>query len=360
MAAENTEQAEPPVEPRISVKHLIDCSLPVWYPKLKAHTFRTRFITVSKEFEEYLREDGVFLPEQLEKEEAEYEREEEPESDCEIDWDVGEMKYEERDFRELIASIRAGIRELGGAVFPKLTWSSPRDATWMLPGNQIRCTTASEVFRVFKASCLLVDDVDHAFEICDGPCPEGFSHTLCLRKWGSLIPSAEFRCFIKGGRIRACCQRHLEFIDHLAVQSAVDEVKQLLSAFVSEKLWSLLALNGEDLIVADLYISKTRQVYVIDLNPFHPKTDGILWNWVEINEACEGTSETNAGATDFELKLVKSKNRGMPSGLEQYRYPADIQLVPAQEFLSSMPDEMVAYARELQRSTQENEKSREA
>merc|ERR1719403_454783 len=170
MASDNPEANECPTEPRITVNHLIDCSLPVWYPKLKAHTFRTRFITLSKEFEDYLREDGVFLPAQLEQEEDQWACEEEPETDSEMKWDEGKTRHEERDFSDLIAAIRTEIRELGGAVFPKLTWSSPKDATWMLPGNDVRCTNASEVFRVLKASNFVVHDVDHAFEICNEPC----------------------------------------------------------------------------------------------------------------------------------------------------------------------------------------------
>ncbi len=36
------------------------------------------------------------------------------------------------EFPELYATIQAAIESLGGAVFPKLNWSAPRDASWMM------------------------------------------------------------------------------------------------------------------------------------------------------------------------------------------------------------------------------------
>ena len=36
------------------------------------------------------------------------------------------------------------IIELGGAVVPKLNWSAPKDAIWLSPDKQLKCTCAEE------------------------------------------------------------------------------------------------------------------------------------------------------------------------------------------------------------------------
>lgn len=48
------------------------------------------------------------------------------------------------DFPELRAAIEAGIKELGGCVAPKFSWSSPHDATWVTASHSLACSTADE------------------------------------------------------------------------------------------------------------------------------------------------------------------------------------------------------------------------
>jgi len=48
-------------------------------------------------------------------------------------------------FPALHASIAAAIAALGGAVAPRLNWSSPSDALWLSSSNSLRCTHPDEV-----------------------------------------------------------------------------------------------------------------------------------------------------------------------------------------------------------------------
>lgn len=110
------------------------------------------------------------------------------------------------------------IEELGGHIIPKMQWSCPKDAAWMLPDNSIRCSSPHEIFLLLKSSDRIAHDVDTMqFMIESGSprsplhgnsdretgsssdeevCPPVLAHTLALRKWYALRPGREFRCFV--------------------------------------------------------------------------------------------------------------------------------------------------------------------
>lgn len=121
---------------------------------------------------------------------------------------------------------RSAIDDLGGKVFPKLQWSCPKDAAWMLPNNSISCCTPDEIFLVLKSSDRAAHDVAMLQEILkqssprsplrgedtygeqDGSSAEdeagianNRSHVLALRKWYDLKPGREFRCFVINRRL---------------------------------------------------------------------------------------------------------------------------------------------------------------
>lgn len=48
-------------------------------------------------------------------------------------------------FPALHAAVATAISELGGAVAPRLNWSSPTDALWLTSSNSLRCTNPDEV-----------------------------------------------------------------------------------------------------------------------------------------------------------------------------------------------------------------------
>lgn len=59
-------------------------------------------------------------------------------------------------------SIETAVKELGGAVFPKLSWSSPQDARWITLDGTLRCENARDVLVLLKASAACATDlVDH-------------------------------------------------------------------------------------------------------------------------------------------------------------------------------------------------------
>ena len=55
-----------------------------------------------------------------------------------------------------------------------------------------------QVLLLLKASDRVVHDICHATEACSGEAPQPLQFTLALRKWHTLRPGREFRCFVRG------------------------------------------------------------------------------------------------------------------------------------------------------------------
>jgi hypothetical protein len=85
-----------------------------------------------------------------------------------VDWAAGEEEEEEeaaeqRTFPEFSARVLEEMRELGGEVFPKLNWSSPKvsrwlasisshgqDASWVAMGSSLKCGNLSQLYLLLK------------------------------------------------------------------------------------------------------------------------------------------------------------------------------------------------------------------
>lgn len=95
-------------------------------------------------------------------------------------------------------------------MFPKLNWSSPRDASWIVATNTLKCHHAADIFLLLKSSDFVAHDLAHAYEDCSdeagGQTGAGIRQRperveLVLRKWFDLAPSMEFRCFVKDNKL---------------------------------------------------------------------------------------------------------------------------------------------------------------
>lgn len=107
-------------------------------------------------------------------------------------------------FPDLDAQIRTCIQSYGG-VFPKLNFSSPRDAAWMLPASSpLKCTTPADVYLLLKSSDFIAHDLSPAlvFAGCpDSPAASTYTLELILRKWYPVDRSRELRCFVRHSRL---------------------------------------------------------------------------------------------------------------------------------------------------------------
>ena len=174
---------------------------------------------------------------------------------------------------------------------PKLNWSAPKDATWISATNSMECRTPNDVYLLLKSSDFITHDLEQAFDGCveDSPASSPGSttdtttvpYTLVLRRTiPALIPSLEFRCFVRRCTVLCICQRDLNHYEFLP--SLVPLLKSLITTFFAEKLRDTFP---EENFVFDVYIPQPQErgrVWLIDVNPWAVRTDPLLFSWLEV------------------------------------------------------------------------------
>ncbi|KAG8467870.1 hypothetical protein KFE25_006922 [Diacronema lutheri] len=212
------------------------------------------------------------------------------------------------DVQALFAQIDAAIARLGGAAFPKLNWSAPRDAAWLL-GGTMRCACARDVVSLLKCSQHVAHDLrEHAPHLGPPGATEparASRSVLALRRWCELNPARELRCFAHSGALLALCQRdrHTHYA-HLADER--DELVRHVRAF-----WDAsLAADAEFGVprgrpcAVDVYVDGASAVHVVDVAPFaDATTDALLFAWEEL-AALAARAAVGSPPDPPELRLV--------------------------------------------------------
>lgn len=204
--------------------------------------------------------------------------------------------------------IKDTIKELGGEVAPKLNWSSPRDAAWISPHqNTVKCTSPNDIYLLLKSSNFITHDLDHAFDgtvsttttsSSNGAAASGlgFQPVLVLRSFFTPHQALEFRCFVKQRSLVAIAQRDLNHYHFL------QRLRPAIAARAKDLFDSKLRFTFPDgNFVFDVYIpevhslnddsddsgdddpgKKLGKARLIDINPWAPRTDTLLFGWDEL------------------------------------------------------------------------------
>ncbi|EER29988.1 D123 family protein [Coccidioides posadasii C735 delta SOWgp] len=282
--------------PSLTVPQVLHCSYHYWHPMYRSITPKARLIALSNSFLEYLRADGIVLP-----------PDDTPAVADDDSW-VSSGGYDDadeglpdpsREWPEIHARVKATIAELGGSVSPKLNWSAPRDATYMIPSNRLECKTANDVYLVLKSSRFIANDLDRAFEGCfrepavptkdnatiangekvdpgDFHDQDIIPYYLVLRKYVNVNPALEFRCFVRSRRLICLCQKSFKY------QEWVYELKDKLLRSIQEFFDQHLRETFPDPdFVFDVYVPRDR-VWLMDISPFSQKTEPLHFAWDHI------------------------------------------------------------------------------
>lgn len=262
------------------------------------------------EFIQYLQSDGIVLPIGCELPSHAAGRRCDSNSDEDgSDWDddgcSGSMRPS---FPQLVKTILDSIQELGGSVFPKLHYSSPKDAVWINCDNTLKCTVPAEVILLLKSSDVISDTIT-SLKDKGG---EDSVFILCLRKWINVHPSGEFRCFIKDKRLIGVSQRQISnCYKHLL--DSVESIMTDISCFIDDNhISNKFPLRN---FVMDVYRPCKGSVVLLDFNPFDKLvTDPLLFSWDELNKAIPVLPE---------LRLVDPSSGMQPSQSVASRLPKD-------------------------------------
>lgn len=329
-----------PAYTRAQVDH---CAFTAWYDRLAHVSIKSEVIPLPPAFVSLLLADGVKLalpPKKIQ------ELHENDGPDASQDADA------ERSVRE---GVERALRRFDGQVFPKLNWSCPRDASWML-GGSLKCSSYEDVFLLLKASDFIVHDLTQPYAGCSDVNVHTNVHTdtnvhtnvhtnvqhLVLKKWCNFFDSMHFRAFIVARRLVGISQRHCdEFYEFLLAEQ--DALCDAIYRFFYEHLRPRDAFPDEDIIV-DVYVDKQRRVFLVDVNVFGGVTDPLLFSWEELLEMRDeihrrralrrGTDLSIADEEDeaeeedqedqtVDFRIVESAQGIRPHPLSAYRTPTD-------------------------------------
>lgn len=264
----------------VTKAEVINCLIGEWYPKYKKHIPKCHVIrNLPRAFRDYILADGIQMP-------ASYFAGDDEEGLSEKEKKELRLKRAERDpttkFKDLHEEIERVIKGYGAA-YPKLNWSAPRDAAWMLPNHQIKCISANDVYLLLNSSSYIVHDLTEALADCADvedakQAHEEIEYQLVLRKWFNVSPSGEFRCFVRDRQLVAISQRDPNYYDFLEGMRLAIEIR--LVEFFEDNLKDSFPNKS---FVFDVYCPKVEEkIWLIDINPFSRTTDALLFSWNEI------------------------------------------------------------------------------
>ncbi|KAL1826242.1 hypothetical protein ACET3Z_004654 [Daucus carota] len=282
------------------------CQIQEWYPKFRSASIKTIIHELPESFVQYLLDDeGPFLlPLSISNDDALPNRIHNPEE--EEDFVVQEGSEDEAEqtspppsFEELELKIKESIESLGGAVFPKLNWSAPKDSSWKSSTGTLKCTSFSEIVLLLRSSDSLVHDLCHAYDSCsDKTLSRPSSFFLALRKWyPSLRPEREFRCFVCNQILVGISQREVTGF-YPTILEDKNHLEMVIQDFFRDKV--ILNFKSEN-YTFDVYVTTSGTVKLLDFNPWGAFTLSLLFDW----EKLEKTSEEEGN--ELELRIVESQ-----------------------------------------------------
>lgn len=284
------------------------CQIHEWYPKFKPYSIQTLIHTIPDSFVHYLLgkthcsssstnenndDDAPSVPFLLPKSISGCDPLPRPtssqldpisslslfdsESDSDDNKEEDNQDSDQPSFPDLELAVESSIASLGGAVFPKLNWSAPKDAAWISTDGTLRCTSFTDIALLLRSSDSIAHDLSH---------PALTSYVLALRKYyPSLRPEMEFRCFVRHQKLIAISQREVTSFYPILVDRK-HEIQPLIEDFFREVVRPKFESEN---YAFDVYVTRDFRVKVLDFNPWGAFTLPLLFDWEQLEK--EGFGE---------------------------------------------------------------------
>ncbi|XP_072024900.1 translation initiation factor eIF2 assembly protein-like [Amphiura filiformis] len=299
-------------------QQVLNCSFSSWYQLFKQITIESKIISLPKEFIDYLNEDGIVLPE------GDHSRNDEADDEQE----ENDEQRQVPSFPDLQQSIHNALHSLGGAVFPKLNWSCPKDASWIACGNTLKCHTPNDIILLLKSSDFVTHDVTCPFDSCedDETASDEVQFELILRKWVDVSQAMEFRVFVKHDNIIGISQR-----DPTTYFPVLQSMKEHIGGRICNfhRKYIQGKFHDEDYVFDVYFKNEVKKIMLLDFNPFGEVTDGLMFEWSELCgeelqlEDGDAAEDDTPDLTDL-VRIVESGTSVQPSPYNSYRVPTDV------------------------------------
>lgn len=167
----------------------------------------------------------------------------------------------------------------------------------------MECRTPNDIYLLLKSSDFVTHDLAHAFDDTADQSSTGnqeIPYHLVLRKWITLNPSVEFRCFVRNRRLIALCQRDLNHFDFLF--DLQDKLRDTIQDFFDIRLRDTFPDAN---FTFDVYVPPPHdKVWLVDVNPWAMRTDPLLFSWMELlTMDVPDVAEDKDGAEENTIRL---------------------------------------------------------
>ncbi|VDL64101.1 unnamed protein product [Hymenolepis diminuta] len=319
---------------------IIACAFESWYSKFEDITINSVIMDLPDEVLEYIKTAPLVVPKNAVPVVAE--RDEFSDDSDEESWSDGgeDGELESTTFPEFEEKVNKIIGDFNGEVFPKLNWSSPKDVAWINFGSSLKCTKASDVLVLLKASDFIGYDIYKPFYHCTDLNERDSTYPLklVLRRWYPIRPDGEFRCFIRSNHLVALCQRHHDSY-YSFIETEKDNIKQVICNFFDRNIKEKFPLEN---YVMDVFVNykfkSSKCVMLIDFNVYGPPTDGLLFDFDEVDKLPLDDSNL-----EFRWQTDKTLRSGVFS---QYKLPIDLVDISVGNDPEKLMDLIQAYADE--------------
>lgn len=290
----------------MKAQDILNCSFPLWYNNFREVTINSLVLKVPQVFLEYLSTDGIYLPDsdgQATEEGGDDSFSLHSQNLIDPGTNQHSSSTEEStvqnilktdDFKEFQDHVVQAIAELGGKVFPKLNWSSPRDACWISVNGSLCCETFNDICLLLKSSDFIAHDLTDPFLLSNHSNADSIpsiEYVLVLKRWLEIMPSGEYRCFVRDKQLIAITQRSSQFFSF--IESEKGTITRKINRFFNRFLKPTFP-NGS--YVFDVYLAGgSTPPLLVDINPYTAITDSLLFSWEELNGE-EVMSETEDGS----------------------------------------------------------------
>ncbi|OXG26247.1 cytoplasmic protein [Cryptococcus neoformans Bt120] len=324
-----------------------------WYDTFADITFPAKFIDLKElgeeeEFLRWLEADSIFLPEgsegiqpppistASESPPMPRSRSNSDASDSSSSSSVAPVYH----LPKLNAAVRQAIEQYDGAVFPKLNWTSPKDAAFILPqasSGPLYCSSPADMYLLLKSSDFISHDLDHerAYSGVQGPQVEEMPKIeLVFKKFESLNPSREVRCFVRNNVLVGITQRDMNFYDHLQPEEVRSKISRTVREFWEDEIRE--NYEGGDDYVFDLYLSPNfDSATIIDFQPYRESTDSLLFTYEELLAILQASMSLSDSELRPRLPLFKI--------IDSQAHPAVTRNAPTYQS-NMMPLEMIEFS----------------
>ncbi|WVW85072.1 hypothetical protein I302_107108 [Kwoniella bestiolae CBS 10118] len=304
----SSEEAE--LFPTLTRAQIDSARTSAWYDTFEDITFDSTVIDLAglgeeEEFLHWLEADSIFLPEGSEgRYVSETSSSTRQRSTSNASSSSSSSDAPEYHLPKLNAAIREVIEKYDGAVFPKLNWTAPKDAAFILPqtaSGPLHCTSPSDVYLLLKSSDFISHDLDpqRAYAGCDEEAQGGSRPKLelVLKRFLDVNPSREIRCFVRNNTLIGITQRDSVFYDHLQLEDPRTKICDTVRAFWEDEIRENYG-GGHDYIF-DLYLSPNLDsAQIIDFQPYRPSVDPLLFTYEELLSILNSSLQPLSSSSD--------------------------------------------------------------